>query len=332
MSKTENQKRKILYIAEILERETDENHPIAMTELLERLAALEIKAERKAVYNDLNELRKFGMDIVSVSGGRGGYYLASRRFEVAELKLLADAAASSKFITAKKTIDLIEKLTTLTSIHNAQTLKRQLYVTGRAKNVNEKIYYCVDTLHRAIHANVQIRFLYFHYNARKRKVYTNDGNFRTVSPYALCWDDENYYLVAYNPVRGKIVHFRVDRMERVELLDEPSMPMPKDFNITEYIGKQFGMFAGEEKLVSLRFDNSLAEVVMDRFGNDVFMVPSDADHFTMTARLNIGPPFYGWLFQFGVRVEILEPEDVRTAYLQKLDELRGHYADSQAVH
>lgn len=332
MAKGTNQKLKLLYLAEILQKETDETHPITIAQMIARLHALDIAAERKSVYDDLAELRKFGYDIISVANGRGGYYLASGKFESAELKLLADAAASSKFITEKKTMELIDKLTTLTSVHNARSIKRQLYVIGRPKNINEKIYYCVDTLHRAIHDRVQIRFLYFHYDARKRKIYTNGGAFRTVSPYAMCWDDENYYLVAYNPVRQKIVHFRVDRMENVELLQDKITPMPPEFNITEYISRQFGMFAGEEKCVSMRFENSLAEVVLDRFGKDVMMVPSGENHFIMTADIHVGPPFYGWIFQFGSHAVILEPSDVREAFLQQLTDLGQVYADSQGVH
>lgn len=328
MAKNANQKQKLLYIAAYLTRESDETHPVMMADILAMLAEHGIESERKSVYDDLNALRSFGMDIVAVSGGRGGYYLAGREFEVAELKLLADAVASSKFITEKKTIELIGKLTTLTSSHRGQELKRQLYVIGRAKNVNEKIYYCVDTLHRAIHARVKIRFLYFHYNASKAKVYTNGGELRTVSPYALCWDDENYYLVAYNPVRDKIVHFRVDRMEQVLLTEEKIDPMPEDFLLGDYIGKQFGMFAGEEKEVTMRFDNSLAEVVMDQFGKGVFMIPSGEGHFVMTAPVNIGPPFYGWVFQFGSRAEILGPEDVRMVYRNMLSDMLSRYEES----
>ena len=326
MAKSANQKLRLLYIVDILQKETDETHPMTLSVLTARLRALDIAAERKTLYDDFAVLRMFGYDIIAVNGGRGGYYLASGQFESAELKLLADAVASSRFITEKKTMELIDKLTTLTSVHNARLIKRQLYVIGRAKNVNEKIYYCVDTLHRAIYDGVQIRFHYFHYDAHKRKIYTNDGSFRTVSPYALCWDDENYYLIAYNPARGKIVHFRVDRMENVELLDTACEPIPKAFQMTDYIGKQFGMFAGEEKLITLRFDESLAEVCLDRFGKNVVMVPSDDGTFTMTARINIGPPFYGWIFQFGKRVEILAPSDVRAEYVRQLTELRDTYA------
>ena len=331
MAKGPNQKLKLLLLAEILQRETDAEHPITMAALLSRLEENGVSAERKAIYDDFAVLRHFGYDIVSADGGRGGYYLASRDFESVELKLLADAVASSKFITEKKTMELIDKLTALTSVHEARTLKRQLYVIGRAKNVNEKIYYCVDTLHRAIHDHVKIRFLYYHYDAHKRKNYTNNGELRTVSPYALCWEDENYYLVAHNPIRDKIVHFRVDRMENVSLTEEPALPIPQDFNITAYIGQQFGMFAGEEKDVVMRFDQSLAEVVLDRFGANVMMIPSQDGTFLVTARLNIGPPFYGWLFQFGSRVEILEPADVRDAYRAQLEKIHGIYGEKSPI-
>ncbi len=325
MGKRENQRLKLLYIAEILSSESDEKHPITMPKLIEALYARGIEAERKSIYEDLDALRNYGLDIVHASGRYGGYFLASRRFELAELKLLADAAASSKFITEKKTMELINKLTMLTSRDSGKELKRQLYVTGRTKHVNEKIYYMVDTLHRAIDERVRITFLYYHYNSRKEKVYTNDGKLRTVSPYALCWDDENYYLVAYNPDRQRIVHFRVDRMENVSILSVPIEPMPSDFHLATYIGQRFGMFAGEEQDVTLRFDNSLAEIVIDRFGQDVMMIPDGDNSFTSTVSINVGPPFYGWLFQFGSNVEIVSPAEVRQEYLKKLKESAKMY-------
>ncbi len=330
MAKSVNQRGKLLHIADILSRETDENHPMSMATLLGRLNDRGIPAERKSAYRDLEALRGFGMEITAVSGGRGGYYLAERTFEVPELKLLADAAASSKFVTEKKTLELAEKLMTLTSVHHGQDLKRQLYAIGRAKNVNETIYYHVDTLHQAIKEQVKIKFRYFHYTAEKKKTYTNNGELRTVSPYALCWDDENYYLVAYNPVRDKIVHFRVDRMEQVTLTDESMDPIPVDFSIRKYIGQQFGMFAGNERDVTLRFDNSLAEVVLDRFGKDVFMIPSGPDRFELSAKIHVGPPFYGWVFQFGRRAELLSPPDVRQEFKTFMETILEQYKETKS--
>ncbi len=327
MGSVENRRLRILYLADILNSESDEKHPVTMPELLEALRIRDVKAERKAIYEDIEALRRYGLDIVRACGRYGGYFLSSRRFELAELKLLADAVVSSKFITEKKTMDLINKLTTLTSRDCGKELKRQLYVTGRTKHVNEKIYYFVDTLHRAIDDRVQIEFLYYHFNSQKEKVYTNDKNYRTVSPYALCWDDENYYLVAYNPERKKIVHFRVDRMENVSLLSVPIDPMPPDFNLAEYIGQRFGMFAGEEQEISLRFDNSLAEVVIDRFGQDIMMIPYDGNSFLINVKVNVGPPFYGWLFQFGDRVDILSPKEVRQGYLEQLMKSAKRYTE-----
>ena len=270
MSKSSNQKLKLLYLLKILFEKTDTDHTLTVPEMISELKKYDISAERKSIYDDLESLKTFGIDILCRKTKTYDYYIASRSFELAELKLLADAVASSKFITEKKSRELIKKIGSLTSSHEAQYLKRQVYVAGRVKTINEKIYYNVDKLHQAISTNQQISFKYFEYTVDKKKRYRNDGNKYTASPYALMWDDENYYLISNYEKHEGITHFRVDKMEDIEILDVKSI-QNDDINIGEYAKKVFSMFGGEEAILRVMFDNSLLGVVIDRFGKNTII-------------------------------------------------------------
>ena len=313
MAKSGNQKGKLLYLAEIFHRETDEAHGLTLAELTERLAAYGVQAERKTLYADMEELRRCGLDIDSWKEGREyRYRLASREFELPELKLLVDSVQSSKFITHKKTASLIKKIETLASVHSAQLLHRQVFVKNRIKTMNESIYYNVDEIHNGISNNRKIRFLYFEYNVAKERQYRHGGAYYVVSPFAMTWDDENYYLVAYDSEAGIIKHYRVDKMEKISTLDEErdGQEVYQALDMAVYTRKTFGMFTGEEIKVQMRFENHLVGAVLDRLGSEVFIVPDGPAHFTVRTDVVVSPQFFAWVLGFGPQAQIVGPAHV----------------------
>jgi len=320
MPKSSNQKSKILHLMHILLTQTDETHRLSINDLISKLAELDISVERKTIYDDIDTLRQYGIDIVMEKTKSYGYYVATRDFELPELKLLADAVQASKFITERKTMQLIKKLEGLMSKHDAGKLRRQVYVQNRVKNMNESIYYSVDALHEAISEDRKISFKYFAYNVQKKQVFRRDGEPYIVSPAALTWSEENYYLIAYSDEREGITHYRVDRMNNVRKLSEPRCEAASGFKLAEYSKKVFGMFGGEEEEVKLRVNEKIAGSVIDRFGEDTIMIPDTDQHFTIKVKVAISPIFYGWLFQFGNLCEVLEPKSLK-------EELKAHTKD-----
>lgn len=313
------QRLKILYLYKIMLEQTDENHHITMSEIINQLSLYGISAARKALYEDIEALRTFGLDIKQLKGNTSGYFVASREFELPELKLLADAVTSSRFLTEKKSNELLKKIEGLASRHEAKQIQRQVFVANRVKAMNERIYINVDTIHRAISEGKKISFKYFDYGLDKKKKY-RDG-LRVCSPYALSWDDERYYLISYYEKYQKITNFRIDRMESVEVLEELSEPKPKDFNVAEYMKSSFSMFSGEAEEVKLRFDNSLINTVLDRFGNEITVIPDGDNHFTVRVKVKAEPPFFAWLFQFGSKVDIVEPIELKQKYKNQLEDV-----------
>ena len=313
-----NQRLKILYLYKILLDYTDEDHHLTMPEIIAHLQRFGISAGRKALYEDIEALKVFGLDIVSGRGSNSGYAVVGRDFELPELKLLADAAASSKFLTEKKSAQLIRKLETLTSVYSGKQLARQVFIADRVKTGNERIYIVVDTIHRAIHDHRQISFRYFDYDVNKQKKY-REGK-RVCPPYALTWDNDKYYLVAYYAKYGTAINFRVDRMDQVKILPDTSDPMPEGFSLSKHLASSFSMFTGTSETVKLRFDNSLMNVVIDHFGRDVPVFHSDDGTFTISADIKTEKPhpFFGWLVKFGSMVQIIEPVSLREKYIEHL--------------
>ena len=310
MAKTERTKEKLMTFLEILQRETDEAHHLGMPELLKLMEQAGAKIERKSIYRYVEVLQEQGWDILR---DNDGYYLASREFELAELKLLADAIQCSKFITEKKSYELIGKLETLTSRHQAAELHRQLHLVGRSKTTNEQIYYSIDALYTAIRQNCEITFHYLEWHSDGKR-YRKDKEYRA-SPYGLCWDSENYYLVAHTEDRGK-THYRVDKMAEIRLLDSPRQhpELYKDLNMAQYAKQVFGMYRGKPKTVRLSFPEELADSAVDKFGSDVMMIPQGDGHFTLSASIAVSPVFFSWVFSFNGRVKILGPEEVVEEY------------------
>ena len=323
MAKSSNQKLKTLYLMKILLEKTDEENTITLNEMLTELERYGITAERKSIYDDMEALRQYGIDIATKKTKTTDYFIANRLFELPELKLLVDIVQSSKFITHKKSNDLIKKIESLTSTHQAKKLQRQVYVANRVKTINERIYFNVDILHTAISENCQISFKYFEYNVDKKKQFRNSGQAYIVSPYALSWADENYYLISHYPKNPELTHFRVDRMTEIKLLKAPCRALlditgEKSLDIAEYSKKVFNMFGGEEETVKLQFDNSLVNVVIDRFGKDVSIEKVDETHFNIRVHVAVSSTFLAWVFQFGDKVKILSPECVVVRYREML--------------
>lgn len=320
-------KAKLLYLAKYLLDETDEQHGVSVAQMAAHLASFGIAAERKSLYSDLETLRSFGLDIVKLGGRPTLYCVAGRNFELAELKLLVDVVQSSRFITEKKSLSLIAKLEALAGKHGARQLQRQVFVRNRVKSMNESIYYNVDKLHSAINLNRKISFLYFDYSITKEKQYRRGGARYTVSPYALSWDDENYYLIAYESESGTIRHYRVDKMSdlAVEKQARNGGDVFSKINIAEYAGKVFGMFSGKERSIRLRFVNRLAGAVIDRFGRGVIINSKDDGCFTVTVSVVISPQFYGWLCGFGDEAELLEPADIRADFKKYIKSISSKY-------
>lgn len=325
---TSNQKLKPLYIMDYLLRNTDEAHPASMKQIIAYLESQGISAERKSVYSDIEALCDYGIDILQTGSARStGYYVASRSFELPELKLLVDSVQSSKFITHKKTATLIRKIEKLASIHEAQLLQRQVYVANRIKTMNESIYYNVDEIQTGISTNRQIRFKYFNYNVRKEKEYRRGGAFYQVSPFALTWDDENYYMVAYDSEFREIRHYRVDKMEKISVTDaeRDGLEAFKALDMAVYARKVFGMFSGTDHRITLRFENALVGAVLDRLGRDIPIVPDGESHFLVTADVIVSPQFFAWVAGFGNQVRIMSPDPVVRQMREYIDSIASLY-------
>lgn len=315
MPKSANQKLKLPYLMKYLLQRSDEQHPVTVNEMIEELARCDISAERKSIYDDLDALSRFGLDIVQVRGKNTGYYVANRDFELPELKLLVDAVQSSKFITEKKTLSLIRKIEGLCSVYEAQNLQRQVFVRGRVKSMNESVYYNVDEISGAINADRRIRFKYMEYAVDKNRRFRHGGALYELSPFALLWDNENYYLLAYDAAEGRLKHYRVDKMAEIAACTEKREGKEAfaAVDMSAYTRQVFGMFSGSVRSVKLRFANHLAGAVIDRFGKDTLLIPDGSEHFTVSIEAVVSPQFFAWVFGFGAEVELLSPADVRQA-------------------
>ena len=333
MSKNPNQKLKLLYLYQILLQRTDENHKLTTDELRAALERCGITAERKSIYSDIEALQNFGLDVICQRGTGGGYYVASREFELPELKLLVDAIQCSRFITEKKSNELIGKIEHLTSDHEAHTLQRQVYVSERVKTLNEQIYYNIDALHAAISHNVQITFRYFNWvlnfsaSPRIQKQYRRDGARYRVSPWALTWDNENYYLIGFDDDSKEIRHYRVDKMLKIFTENEArnGAELFRKFDSARFAAGTFGMFGGREEKVNLEFENHLVGVMIDRFGQDIMIMSKDNEHSVTRVQVNVSTQFYGWLAALGNSVRVISPENVRKEYRDFLRKALENY-------
>ena len=292
MARGRHQKLKLLYLMKIFMEETDDGHGLSRQDLIDRLNACGITADRKTLYSDFEELRTFGIDIITGHEGNDWtYHIGEREFELPELKLLVDSVQSAKFITERKSRDLIKKLENLVSKHEAKQLHRQVLISGRVKTMNESIYYNVDKLHTAINADSRIRFQYFQWNVKKEMVLRHDGAWYNVSPWALVWDNENYYLIGYDSTSGQLRHYRVDKMLKISSTDEKRQGEEafSRIDIPSYSRQLFGMYGGEETRVSLEAADHMAGILIDRFGQDIRIIPGETGSFTADIRVAVSP-------------------------------------------
>lgn len=323
-----NQKLKQLYLMKILLENTDETHSMTMPDIVSALKAYDITAERKSIYDDIEALRLYGMDIIGEKSGKTYlYHIGSRDFELAELKLLVDSVQCSKFITAKKSNELIGKIERISSKYEAKQLQRQVFVAERIKTMNESIYYNVDIIHNAIANNVKIRFQYFQWNVDKKQELRHDGEYYLISPWALSWDNENYYLIGYDHKAGIIKHYRVDKMLNISETEEKreGKQLFRQFDMAIYAKKMFGMFDGKEQSVRIECVNSFAGVMIDRFGKSVTMIKTDEEHFVVNVTVAVSRQFLSWIISLGDGVVITAPEDVVELMKDEIRALNRRY-------
>ena len=322
------QKLRTLYLMEILLERTDDEHMLNASELCTILdQEYGISTDRRTIYTEMEILDKFGLDIQQKKGKCPGYYIGARDFELPELKLLVDAVQSSKFITEKKSKELIQKLEKLCCKTDTEMLSRYVFIVNRPKTENETVYYNVDYIHTAIYENKQIKFHYAEWTVKKELKFKKNGAFYVVSPWALTWDDENYYLVGYDSEAEKIKHYRVDKMLHIRMSNESREGKEyfKKLDMADYAKKSFGMFRGKEQTVKMQVDNRLAGVIIDRFGKDVMMIPTDEEHFTVKVDVHVSRQFLGWIFSLGEGIKIVGPEEVVNQMKAECERLMGQY-------
>lgn len=313
MARGTNQKVKLLYLMKIFLERTDEHHSMTMPELVEALSEYGISAERKSLYGDIQLLQEVGLDVIGEKNGKYySYYLASREFELPELKLLVDAVQSSKFVTERKSNELIKKIEHLGSVYEARQLQRQVYVSGRIKTMNESIYYNVDEIHNAINRNVKVCFQYFQWNVKKEMELRHNGKLYSVSPWGVSWDNENYYMIGYDGEAERIKYYRVDKMLNLSASEEvrEGKQAFEALDMAALSKKTFSMFAGEEQYVKLEFQNEMAGVVVDRFGKDVSFIKKGKDRFVVNVNVAVSRQFLAWIISLGDGVRILGPASV----------------------
>ena len=293
---------------------TDEEHPISTTELVRIFVSEDAHAKRKTVKDDIDVLVGEGFDVVTVRGRNNSFFLGTRKFELPEVKLLIDAVSSSRFISAEKSETLISKLTDMVSRHQAEKVCRHLYTAEHVKADNKQIYYIVDAVTDAINEGKKIRFQYFDYDGKKEKCLRHDGSEYSVSPYALVWDDSHYYMCGYSDSKQMIVNYRVDRMCNTEIKDEKAVALPEGFSMDDYVRKQFHMFAGDETEVVLECRDDMMKYIIDQFGEEVETRKVSEDTFQAKVHVADSPTFYGWVFPFEGKIQIVEPEEIREKY------------------
>ncbi len=328
MAKSANQKLKLVYLMDILRERTDEKHYLSMNDIIEALAAYGVNAERKSIYDDFETLRTYGINVEGAKlGAKYGYRLLEHQFELAELKLLVDAVLASRFVTAKKSGTLIDKLCSCASKYEAKQLKRELYVTERVKTVNESVFYNVDAIYEAINADAKIDFDYYEWNLKKELELRKNGVKKGINPIALIWDDENYYLVAYDGEAARIKHYRVDKMRNIVVTEDArdNKEAYTEIDMAEYAKKMFGMFSGEEMTVVLECSNDMVGVIIDRFGTNLMIVPKAEDKFTVHFTVQLSKQFLAWVFSLGDRVKIVSPVEAVDAMKEEARRLMKQY-------
>lgn len=314
-------KNRLLFILSLLYQEADEEHPITITQILERLQAEGINGNRRTVAHDLEILCESGFDVIHNKSRQNQYFIGNRHFELAELKLLVDAIQASRFISSKKSQQLIEKLSAFSSVHQATELNRHLYADKQAKSENEQVLYTVDLLHTAINNKKQVEFKYYEYTPEKKKIFKHDSQVYVFSPYGLIWNNDCYYAIGYSNSHNKIIKFRVERVAKCELTQTDVRPVPSDFSLDKYAKTVFRMYEEETRLVTLVCKNTLMKSIVDRFGIKTKTAVVDKNHFSAQVEVSVSATFFGWVVGFGGEMDITSPNDVRAKYHALLERI-----------
>lgn len=329
MAKSYNQKIKLLFLMDLFMERTDMEHTISMKQIIDELEKNGISGARKSIYSDIETLKEYGLEIEYRKEHPEGYYLAERKFELAELKLLVDAVQSSKFITERKSRSLIKKLEELASSYEAKQLRRQVYVADRVKTMNESIYYNVDKIHNAISGNVQIMFEYTRWGMEDSVKLLNKGKIYRISPWMLSWTDENYYLIGYDSEQEMMKHFRVDKMIRIEMtgIKREGKELFEKTDPATYSKNMFGMFAGEVEMLSIQIPEYLLGVFVDRFGKDISVRKTNDGQYIVHIQAVISEQFFGWLTGLGKDVIIISPQRTKCEYQEYLRSILERYSE-----
>lgn len=325
-------KLKTLLIYDILNKYSDENHPLSTTDMIRRLADYGVQCERKSIYADVKALNEAGYDVCTASYPKRGFFIGSRPFELPEVRLLIDAVTSAGFITPGKTENLVHKLESLVSVEQAKGLVSQVYCKSENKCKNEEIYYVIDNLHEAIVRRKKVKFVYRRRSIdQERKKKYSTKVFR-VSPYALIWKEDHYYLVCNNEKYDNLMNLRLDRIRRVELLEQPARPVwevseyTNRFDAADYSAKMFNMFSGETASVVLQCDLELLEEILDRFGSSIALKAVDGAHFETTVQAAVSDGFVSWLMQYGDKIRVIEPAHLAEKLQQRAKQILSLYA------
>ena len=331
MAARTNQKMKLLYIIDILEKFSDEENPINATELCNRLESLGVSAERKAIYNDIDTLIDFGYDIIKTRTPRFGYFLASRKFELPEVYLLTDAVRSAEFITPKKTRELVSKLDAMLSENQAKKREKGIYINGKNKCKNESIYYNIDKLSNAIEHKKQVKLIYCQRALEEgKKIVTNEKTLK-VSPYALIWENDKYYLVGNNQKYDNLMHLRLDRIKKVEITDNTSRHFSEVseynefFDVADYTSKTFNMYTGKTEDIELKCSKKILEQIIDRFSDEIFIYKVTEDTFTFSVKAVISRGLISWILQYGADIEVVSPVTLKEGVIKTANEIKDMY-------
>lgn len=331
MATRQGQKIKLVRLAQILTRYTDEENPLTATALCDRLAAMGVTAERKAIYDDIEQLRLCGYDIVQSRGLKRGFFLASRDFELPEIYLLADAVRSAKFISAKKTRELISKLDGMLSVEQAQRREKHIYFDGAGKCDNEELYYLIDGINSAIEQRRKISFKYSIRELDEARQTVWKTKEMKISPYAMTWQDDHYYLIGNNEKYDNLLHLRIDRMRKLSITEEPIRPYSQvcgyseRFDTADYTSKLFQMHGGSISTIGLRCSRSILEPILDRFSERVFIRNVSETHFEFSIDVAVSEALVSWIVSYGDRIEVLSPEALREKVTERARQVLSVY-------
>lgn len=331
MSARLGNKLKLLYIIDILKKYSDEEHPINAAELCEMLGNEGISAERKAIYNDIDMLTFYGYDIIKTRTPKAGYFLASREFELPEIYLLADAVRSADFITPKKTRELLQKIDSFLSVHQAKKREKITYISAQYKCKNEAIYYNIDKISHAIESGVKIEVTYTNRTLTNDKKIVATEKLMVISPYATVWENDRYYLVGNNEKYDNLIHLRLDRIKQIKVTNIPARHFSEvseyteSFNVADYAAKTFNMYGGEVAEIELKCNRNRLEQIIDRFSDEISVYKLTDDTFSFTTNVIISEGLVSWLLQFGADVEVIKPANLRARIAERIKELSEIY-------